>query len=71
MKNEFWRDVLEAFAAFSRAWRPELAEMLYESIWFSDYTKFKLSVVNAWERKGIRFLADLKTFMKLAAGDLW
>ena len=32
LKNEFWRDVLEAFAALSRACRPELAEMLYESI---------------------------------------
>ena len=57
--NIFWKDVLETYAAFSSAFQPETKQILTEGVWFSDYTKFKCSVINKWNRKGIRFLADL------------
>ena len=59
VNNQFWRDVLEAFAAFSEAFKPDLSQILSEGMWFNDYTKFKLSVIHIWNRNGIRFLADL------------
>ena len=59
INNQFWRDLLEAFATFSKAFKPELLQILSESVWYSDHTKFKLSVINVWKRNGIRFLADL------------
>ena len=40
-------------------YKPDMTEMLSESVWFSDYTKYKCSVVTNWNKKGIRFLADL------------
>ena len=33
--------------------------LLSEYIWFSDYTKYKRSIVKNWDEKGIRFIADL------------
>ena len=59
MNNPFWKNVLEAFAAFSSAFRPKMSQILSESIWFSDPTKFKCSIINDWNRKGIRFINDL------------
>ena len=59
INNPFWRDVLEAFASFSSSSNPSMPEILSESLWFSDYSKFKYSVVNKWNKKGIRFLVDL------------
>ena len=59
MNNPFRKNVLEAFAAFSSAFRPKMSQILSESIWFSDHTKFKCSIINDWNRKGIRFINDL------------
>ena len=59
INNPFWQNVLEAFASFSTAHKPKLPDVLTESIWFSDYTKFKCSVIPNWKSKGIRFIADL------------
>ena len=58
-KNQFWKNVLEAFASFSSAFKPGMPQILSEAVWYSDYTKFKCSVVNSWNKKGIRFIADL------------
>ena len=36
-----------------------MQQILYESIWFSDHTKFKHSMVQDWYNKGLRFIYDL------------
>ena len=59
IKNPFWKDVIEAFASFSRTHNPGIPYILSESIWFSDYTKFRTSIIKQWYQKGLRFLADL------------
>ena len=59
VNNSFWKDVLEAFATFSNAFQPEVAELLAEGVWYSQFTKFKLSIIKTWDKKGIRFLSDL------------
>ena len=59
ISNPFWKDVLEAFSRFSIDYDPETPEILTESLWFSDYSKFKCTVVREWNRRGLRFLADL------------
>ena len=57
--NQFWKDVLEAFELFTREHIPDTEEMLSESIWFSDYTKFTGSMIRSWHSRGIRFIYDL------------
>ena len=59
VNNPFWKNVLEAYALFSQLHDPEIPEILSECVWLSNYTKFKLSVINEWKTKGIRFLNDL------------
>lgn len=57
--NQFWKNVLEAFACFTRKYHPDVPEILSEMIWFSDHTKFTSSVIRNWQTKGIRFIIDL------------
>ena len=59
INNPFWKNVLQAYAAFSSAFKPDVPQILSETVWYSDYTKFKCSAVKSWNEKGIRFLADL------------
>ena len=59
IKNPCWKNVLEAFADFSSAHKPEMPQLLSESMWFSDHTKYKCSIITDWNKKGIRFLTDL------------
>ena len=59
LKNPFWKNVLDAYAAFSNEFKPDMPQILSETVWYSDYTKFNCTVVNSWNNKGIRFLADL------------
>ena len=57
--NPFWQDVLDAFSRFSHEYKPGMPDILSESMWFSDHTKFHCTVVKDWRRRGLRFLADL------------
>ena len=59
ISNPFWQDVLEAYSRFSIDYNPGLPLVLTESLWYSDYSKFKCTIVEEWNRKGLRFLADL------------
>ena len=58
LKNNFWKEVVLAWASFSRAYKPSDKEILTDYIWFSDNTKFKKSFVREWNEKGIRFISD-------------
>ena len=59
INNPFWKNVINALADFSSIYKPELPQILSESIWFSDHTKYKCSIVSSWNKKGVRFLGDL------------
>lgn len=59
ISNPFCQDVLEAYSRFSIDYNPGFPLVLTESLWFSDYSKFKCTIVKEWNIKGLRFLADL------------
>ena len=59
VQNKFWSDVLKGFASFSRVYTPEETKVLYESVWFSDHTRYDGSIIRSWYNKGIRFINDL------------
>ena len=59
IKNPFWQDVVEAYSRFSIDYKPDSQDILSESLWFSDYSKYKCSIVKDWDKKGVRFIADL------------
>ena len=59
ISNPFWKDVLEAYSRFSIDYTPDTAEILCESLWCSDLSKYKCSTVKDWDVKGLRFIADL------------
>ena len=57
--NAFWRDVVNAWVRFNEACDPELESIFTECIWFSDFTKYRYSIVRLWDDSGIRFIYDL------------
>ena len=59
LPNEFWKDVLNAWACFGTAYKPTSSEILTDKLWFSDNTKYKKTIVKAWDNNGLRFIADL------------
>ena len=59
IKNPVWKDVVEAFSNFTQLYSSDVTEILSERIWFNNYTKFKCSIINEWNEKGLRFIADL------------
>ena len=59
IKNHVWENVVEAFSSFSQLYSYDIPEILSESLWFSDHTKYKCSIINEWNDRGLRFIADL------------
>ena len=59
LKNQFWKEVLEAWTDFFELYKPSTDEIITETLWFSDVTKFNNSIVKCWDARGIRFIADL------------
>ena len=57
--NIFWREVIQALIQFNQLVKLEPDEILREKLWFSDYTKFKTSMVKQWDINGLRFIGDL------------
>ena len=57
--NIFYKDLIEALIRFSTEYKPSSEEILSETIWFSDHTKFPKTIIKGWERKGFRFICDL------------
>ena len=58
-KNVFYADLLEALIQFNKGYNPSDKEILTESIWFSDWTKYSTSIVRRWDNRGLRFIGDL------------
>ena len=57
--NIFWREVVHSLLQFNQLLNLQPKDILREHIWFSDYTKFKTSIVKQWDNKGMRFIGDL------------
>ena len=57
--NPFWKQVLMAWRNYRLFSDPDCHEMTTEALWFSDLTKFKKSIVKAWDKRGLRFIGDL------------
>ena len=57
--NPFYVDLLSALIQFNRNYCPSEKEIVTDSIWYSDLTKYKMGIVKEWDDKGIRFIGDL------------
>ena len=55
----FWVEVIHAWADFIELRKPDSAELLTDSLWCSDHTKYKYDIVKSWDNKGLRFINDL------------
>ena len=59
MRNVFWKDVFSAWAEFVKIHKPDCTQILSDTLWFSDHTKYTKTIVKNWDTKGLRFIADL------------
>ena len=59
MKNQFYKDQMNALIDFNLSYKPSDNEIITECIWFSDQTKYKTAIVKKWNEKGLRFIGDL------------
>ena len=59
IQNPFWVDVLHAYSQFTADYFLPSEDILSEKIWFSDYTKFKNTIIKQWDEHGLRFISDL------------
>lgn len=50
---------MESLIHLNQLVKLEPADVLKEQIWFSDYTKFKTSIIPRWDSQGLRFIGDL------------
>ena len=57
--NVFWKDVIKSMIKFNQVVHMETENILTESLWYSDYTKFKKTKIKRWDTKGLRFIGDL------------
>ena len=59
IKNTFWSEVVKALKHFNELIELEPENILTEPLWFSNYTKFRTSIVTQWDKRGLRFIGDL------------
>ena len=57
--NSFYRNLIDALIRFSVDYKHSCEEILSETIWCSDHTKFSKTVIHEWNNKGLRFIGDL------------
>ena len=59
IQNTFWRDVLDSLIELNKSLNLTSENIITEPLWYSDYTKFKTTIVLQWEQRGLRFIGDL------------
>ena len=59
LNNQFWSHVILSWADFCAAYKPDVDEVLSDKLWFSDNTRYTKTIINKWDRKGLRFISDL------------
>ena len=57
--NSFWKDVFNAWIEFIHLYKPSDECILTSTIWFSNFSKFKTSIIKTWDKNGLRFIGDL------------
>ena len=57
--NPFYSDLIGAWAEYNEQYRPSIEQIISENIWFSNWTKFDMSIIKKWNHKGLRFISDL------------
>ena len=60
IQNTFWRDVLDSpLTEFNKLLNLTPKDIMREPLWYSDFTKFRTTIVPQWEQHGLRFIGDL------------
>ena len=59
LHNPFWKDMVFAWLSFSKAFNIPDELIQNESLFNSEYTKFKSSSHSSWERRGLQCIGDL------------
>ena len=59
IRNIFWREVVDSLIAFNQLVYVGPEDIIREPLWFSEYTKFRKSIVRRWDNQGLRFIGDL------------
>lgn len=59
ISNPFWVEVLRSYASLCNGIKIEENNLSRYSLWFSDVTKHQTSCINAWRKKGLRYISDL------------
>ena len=57
--NIFWSEVVNSLIHFNELINLRPENILTEPLWFSDHTKFRTSIVQPWDDRGLRFIGDL------------
>ena len=59
LTNVFYADTIDSIIQFNKCISPSEKDILSESIWFSDWTKYQTTIAKKWDAKGLRFIGDL------------
>ena len=59
ISNNFWVEVLQAYAKVSTGITIDVEEMNRYGLWYSDTTKHKSTCIKAWQERGVRYLSDI------------
>lgn len=57
--NIFYKDILDALIHYNKCYQPSDEEILTETIWFSNWTKYNTTIIKSWDNCGLRFIGDL------------
>ena len=59
LTNPFYLNIVQAWIHYNRVYQPSTEEIISDTIWFSNWTKYATTVIRKWDDKGLRFIGDL------------
>ena len=59
IQHTFWRDVLDSLIELNKSLNLTSEKIITEPLWYSDFTKFRTTIVPQWEQRGLRFIGGL------------
>ena len=57
--NPFYADVLQALIKFNEEYCPSIEEIISENIYCTEWTKYRTTRVQTWEKRGLQFIGNL------------
>ena len=57
--NVFYKDLIDALIQVNENFQPSDEDILSDTIWFSNWTKYNTHIVRKWDKQGLRFISDL------------